>query len=110
MSESDITPQDDEPDDDELAPRDPLLERARVGVRVHGTITGVFCVLLFALNVTLAPELVWWPLPVIGMLLGFGVHWWYGYDRLEEQLRHRREQADDVPDAADRPGMPGTTT
>ena len=63
MSESDITPQDAEPDD-ELAPRDPLLEGARVGVRVHGTITGVVCVLLFALNVTLAPELIWWPLPV----------------------------------------------
>ena len=72
MSESDITPQDAEPDD-ELAPRDPLLERARVGVRIHSTITGVVCVLLFALNVTLAPELIWWPLPVVGMLLGLGV-------------------------------------
>ena len=109
MSESDITPRDDEPDD-ELAPRDPLLEGARVGVLVHGTITGVVCVLLFALNVTLEPELIWWPLPVVGMLLGLGVHWWYGYDRLEEQLRHRQEPADDVPDAADRPGTPGTTT
>ena len=81
-----------------------------VGVRVHGTITGVICVLLFALNVTLAPELIWWPFPVVGMLLGLGVHWWYGYDRLEEQLRHRQEPADDVPDAADRPGTPGTTS
>jgi hypothetical protein len=112
VSESDITPQDDEWDDerdDEPAPRDPLLEAARMGVRVHGTVTGVICFLLIALNVTLAPELIWWPFPVVGMLLGLGVHWWYGYDRLEEQLRRLREQADDVPDAADRPGAPGTT-
>ena len=109
MSESDITPQDDERDD-EPAPRDPLLEGARMGVRVHGTITGVVCVLLFALNVTLEPELVWWPLPVVGMLLGLGAHWWYGYDRLEEQLRRRQERTDDVPGAADRPATPGTTS
>jgi hypothetical protein len=112
VSEPDSTPQDDQWDDereDEPAPRDPLLEGARVGVRVHGTITGVVCVLLFVLNITLAPELVWWPLPVVGMLLGLGVHWWYGYDRLEEQLRRLREQADDVPDTADRPGTTGTT-
>lgn len=108
MSESDITPQDDE--QDEQTPRDPLLEGARLGVRVHGTITGVLCVLLIGLNVALVPELIWWPLPVVGMLLGLGVHWWYGYDRLEEQLRRRQEQADDVPSAAaDRPGTPGTT-
>ena len=106
MSESDITPQDDERDDDP-APRDPLLEGARMGVRVHGTITGVVCVLLFALNVTLEPELVWWPLPVVGMLLGLGAHWWYGYDRLEEQLRRRQERTD-VPGAAERPGTPDT--
>ena len=110
MSESDTTPQDDEWDDerDEPAPRDPLLEGARLGVRVHATLTGVVCVLLVALNVTRAPELIWWPLPVVGMLLGLGVHWWYGYDRLEEQLRHRQGQADDVPGATDRPGTPDT--
>ena len=111
MSESDTTPQDDEWDDerdDEPAPRDPLLEGARVGVRVHGTLTGVVCVLLVALNVTRAPELIWWPLPVVGMLLGLGVHWWYGYDRLEEQLRRRQGQADDIPGATDRPGTPDT--
>ena len=51
MSESDITPRDDGPDDerdDEQALRDPLLEGARRGVRVHGTITGVISVLLIA--------------------------------------------------------------
>ena len=117
MPESDITPQDGEWDDewddesnDEPAPRDPLLEGARVGLRVHGILTGVVCVLLFALNITRAPELIWWPLPVLGMLLGLGVHWWYGYDRLEEQLRRRQEPADDLPGAADRPGAPGTTS
>jgi len=110
VSESDTTPQDDEWDDerDEPAPRDPLLEGARVGVRVHGTLTGVVCVLLVALNITRAPELIWWPLPVVGMLLGLGVHWWYGYDRLEEQLRRRQGQADDIPGATDRPGTPDT--
>ena len=116
MSESDITPRDDGQDDerdddrdDEQALRDPLLEGARRGVRVHGTITGVICVLLIALNVTLAPELIWWPFPVVGMLLGLGVHWWFGYDRLEEQLRRRQGRTDDVPSAvADCPGTPGT--
>ena len=103
MSESGITPQDDEQDDeqdDALAGRDPLLEAARAGVSVHGTITGVVCVLLIALNVALVPELVWWPYPVIGMLLGLGVHWWYGYDRLEEQLRRQQQQTDELPSAA----------
>jgi len=116
VSESDITPRDDGQDDerdddrdDEQALRDPLLEGARRGVRVHGTITGVISVLLIALNVTLAPELIWWPFPVVGMLLGLGAHWWFGYDRLEEQLRRRQERADDVPSAvADCPGTPGT--
>jgi hypothetical protein len=117
VSKPDITPRDDEWDDDwdderddEPALRDPLLDGARVGVCVHGAITAVVCVVIVVLNVTRAPELIWWPLPVLGMLLGLGVHWWYGYDRLEEQLRRRQEPADDLPGAADRPGAPGTTS
>jgi hypothetical protein len=77
---------------------------------VHSTLTGVICVLLIALNIALVPELIWWPVPVIGMLLGLGVHWWYGYDRLEEQLRRQQQQTEDVPTAAaDCPGTPGAT-
>jgi hypothetical protein len=77
----------DESGEDQIA-RDRLLLRARRGLAVHGAVTGVVCVLIIALNVARAPELIWWPLPIVGMLLGFCVHWWYGYDRLEEQLRH----------------------
>lgn len=117
MPEPDITPQvdqaDDEPDDepvDEPDERDPLLDGARRGVLVHGTVTGAICVLLISLNVALVPDLIWWPLPVVGMLLGLGVHWWFGYDRLEEQLRRQQLRSNDAPSAAgDCPGPAGTT-
>lgn len=90
MSEPDIAAGADEPRAQEFA-LDPLLLRARRGLAVHSTVTGCACALIIALNVARAPELVWWPFPVVGMLLGLGTHWWYGYDRLEEQLRHRED-------------------
>ena len=94
MSEPDATAGADEAREEETALH-PLLLLARRGLAVHSTVTGVVCVLLIALNVARAPELIWWPLPVVGMLLGLGVHWRYGYDRLEEQLPHWQDGATD---------------
>jgi hypothetical protein len=90
VSEPHTTPQDYEP-----AERDIAWERARLGVIVHSVVTLVVSVLLIALNVVLAPELIWWPFPVIGMLLGLLAHWWYGYERLEGQLRHQEQPTED---------------
>ncbi len=94
MTEPGTTAWGDEPPEEEVV-LDPLLLQARRGLALHSTVTGVVCVLLIALNVARAPELIWWPFPVVGMLLGLGVHWWYGYDRLEEQLRHRQDGESD---------------
>ena len=94
MSEPDFTAEAEEPRGQEIA-LDPLLLRARRGLAVHSTVTGVVCVLLIALNVARVPELIWWPFPVVGMLLGLGAHWWYGYDRLEEQLRDLEDGGND---------------
>ena len=80
----------DEPPEEEVV-LDPLLLQARRGLALHSAVTGVVCVLLIALNVARAPELIWWPFRVVGMLLGLGVPWWYGYDRLLERLRHRQD-------------------
>ena len=94
MTEPDLTAEADEPGAEETA-LNPLLLRARRGLAAHSTVTGCACVLIIALNVARAPELIWWPFPVAGMLLGLGTHWWYGYDRLEQQLRHRHSGGDD---------------
>jgi hypothetical protein len=89
VSEPGITAHADEPRE-ELIARDPLLLRAQRGLAVHSTVAGAVCVLLISLNVARVPELIGWPFPVVGMLVGLCVHWWYSYDRLEGQLRHRQ--------------------
>ena len=116
MPEPDITPQvdqaDDEPDDErrERTSGIPFWTGPDEVSSSHGTVTGAICVLLISLNVALVPDLIWWPLPVVGMLLGLGVHWWFGYDRLEEQLRRQQLRSNDAPSAAgDCPGPAGTT-
>ena len=91
MSEPGIAEEAGEPRAEDMAPG-PIVLRARRGLAVHSTVAGCVCLRIIALNVTRAPELIWWPFPVVGMLLGLGTHWWYGYGRLEEQLRQRPDR------------------
>ena len=70
MTEPGTTAWGDEPPEEEVV-LDPLLLQARRGLALHSTVTGVVCVLLIALNVARAPELIWWPFPLSACCWGW---------------------------------------
>jgi hypothetical protein len=76
------------------AERDMAHQRERTGLLIHSIITVLVSALVIVINVTLAPEFPWSPFPVVGMSIGLAAHWWFGYRRLDEQLRSQQQQTE----------------
>ena len=59
---------------------------------LHAAITVLVCAAVIVINVVAAPEFPWSVFPVVGMVLGLFLHWWFGYRHVEEMIQ--RHQAD----------------
>jgi hypothetical protein len=78
----------------EQAERELAHDEARIGLTVHGIITALVSAGLVAVNLTVASEFPWSAFAVVGMVIGFVAHWWFGFQKLEDQLtaqQHRIE-------------------
>lgn len=70
----------------EQAERDLAHDEARVGVIVHGVITVLVSIALVVINITVASEFPWSAFAVGGMAIGLAAHWWFGYQKFDEQM------------------------
>lgn len=89
----------------EQAERDLAHEQARVGLAVHAIVTVLVSALLVTINVTLAPEFPWSAFAVGGMAIGLAAHWWFGFQKLDEQLSAQQKKVEERALAA--PFVPG---
>lgn len=69
-------------------------ESARTGVLVHGAVTVLVAIGLVLINVLLAPEFPWSAFAVAGMSIGFAAHWWFGYEKLEQQVAAKQRSVE----------------
>jgi hypothetical protein len=69
-------------------------QRERTGLAVHGIVTVLISALLIVLNVTLAPEFPWSAFAVVCMIIGFAIHWWFGFRKLDDQLRREQQRTE----------------
>ncbi len=67
---------------------------ARPGIIVHGVITAVISVGLIIVNVLVAPAFPWSTFAVGGMLIGFGVHYYFGWLHAEDNLREHQHSVE----------------
>jgi 2TM domain len=78
----------------EQAERDLAHDEARIGLMVHGVITALVSIGLVVINITVAPEFPWSAFAVGGMVIGFAAHWWFGSQRLDEQLTTQQRKVE----------------
>lgn len=78
----------------EEAERRMAHEGALTGVIVHGTISALVGVALVLINVFVAPEFPWSPFPLAGMAIGFFMHWFFGYHRLDTELARKQHEVE----------------
>lgn len=74
----------------ERAERDVEMSGARMGMVVHAVATLLVCAAVIPINIVVAPEFPWSVFPVVGMVFGLLVHWWFGYFRLEDNIRRHQ--------------------
>ena len=75
----------------EQAERRLATVEGRRGVIVHGIITAVVSVALILVNVFVAPEFPWSAFAVVGMSIGLGFHYYFGWLHVEDNLTdHQR--------------------
>jgi len=79
----------------EQAERDLAHHEARVGLTVHGIITALVSAGLIVINITVAPEFPWSAFAVAGIVVGLAAHWWFGYQRLDDQLTDQQHRIED---------------
>ena len=79
----------------EQAERDLAHHEARIGLIVHGIITTLVSAGLIVINITVAPEFPWSAFAVAGIVVGLAAHWWFGYQRLDDQLTDQQHRIED---------------
>jgi hypothetical protein len=78
----------------EQAERDLAHDEARIGLTVHGVITVLVSVALVVINITVASEFPWSAFAVGGMAIGLAAHWWFGFQKLDEQLAAQQHKVE----------------
>lgn len=79
-------------EDYEQAERDLAHEEARTGITVHTAVTVLVSAVLIVINVTVAPEFPWSAFAIGGMFVGLVAHWWFGFQKLDEQLLRQQDR------------------
>lgn len=67
---------------------------ARLGLRIHATVTVVVVLALAVVNVFVAAEFPWSVFPAVGMGLGLWFHWYFGVHRGEEFMRRHQDDVE----------------
>jgi hypothetical protein len=80
--------------DYEKAERLIAREEAGVGLTVHGIVTLLVATLLVVLNITIAGGFPWSAFAVGGMLVGLAAHWWFGFTKLDDQMRRQQRRTE----------------
>lgn len=79
----------------EQAERDLAHDEARTGLTVHGVVTVLVSVGLVIVNIVVAPEFPWSAFAVGGMVIGFAAHWWFGFQKLDDQLTAQQHKVEE---------------
>jgi hypothetical protein len=78
----------------EQAERDLAHDEARVGLTVHGIITVLVSAGLIVINIAVAAEFPWSAFAVCGMVIGLAAHWWFGFQKLDDQLTTQQRKVE----------------
>jgi hypothetical protein len=76
----------------EEAERALALAEARIGLMIHGIVTALVSAALVVVNIAVAPEFPWSAFAVCGMAVGLVAHWWFGFQKLDEQLTAHQDK------------------
>lgn len=67
---------------------------ARLGLRVHATISVLIVIALAVVNAFVASEFPWSVFPAVGMGLGVWFHWYFGVHRGDEFMARHQDDVE----------------